>query len=226
MMRSRAMRAAVAAAAVSAALAPAADAHVTVNPPESEAESFSRFAIRVPTERPDASTTKVTVRIPEGVFFVSFQPKPGWKRTVKMAKLDQPVDLFGDEVTERVDTVTWSGGTIRPGEFDEFGMSARMPEEAGKELVFPAVQTYSSGEVVRWIGPPDTEQPAPRVKLTPVAEEQQAAANSPAASPAPASSGGDDSSDTLAIVALVAGIAGLVAGLAGLAASRRKKAIA
>ena len=227
MMRSRAILAATAATAVTAALAPAAAAHVTVNPPESEAESFSRFAIRVPTERPDASTTKVTVKIPEGVFFVSFQPKPGWKRTVKMAKLDQPVDVLGDEVSERVDTVTWSGGTIRPGEFDEFGMSARMPEEVGKELVFPAVQTYSSGEVVRWIGPPDAEQPAPRVKLLPVAEDEQAAAAStPAATPATAGSEDDGGNDTLAIIALVAGVAGLVAGLAAFAASRRPKAVA
>jgi hypothetical protein len=32
-----------------------------------------------------------------------------------------------------------------------------MPERAGTELVFPAVQTYPSGEVVCWIEPPDAE---------------------------------------------------------------------
>lgn len=220
MIRSRALRAAVAAAAA-LALAPTASAHVTLNPPEWEAEGFARFAIRVPTERPDASTTKVAVKIPEGVFFVSFQPKPGWKREVKMAKLDQPVELLGDQVTERVDTVTWSGGTIRPGEFDEFGMSARMPEEAGKELVFPAIQTYSSGEVVRWIGEPDADQPAPRVRVLPAAEELEAA---PARTPAATPRGEDESGDqTLAIVALIVGVAGLAAGLAALVATRRRR---
>lgn len=222
------MRFAIAMAAVTAAalgLAGSASAHVTVNPPQWEAEGFARFAIRVPTERPDASTTKVSVKLPEGVFFVGFQPKPGWKREVKMAKLDEPVNLFGDEVTERVDTVTWSGGRIDPGEFDEFGMSARMPEEAGKELVFPAVQTYSSGEVVRWIGEPDAEQPAPRVKVLPAAAEEDAgAAATPAASPAPAAPAQDEGggSDTLAIIALVCGAAGLAAGVAALASSRRR----
>ncbi len=34
-------------------LVPAASAHVTVNPNEAEAGSFSRFAIRVPNERPE-----------------------------------------------------------------------------------------------------------------------------------------------------------------------------
>ena len=216
---------AIAAAAVAALALPAvAAAHVTVNPPEWKAEGFARFAIRVPTERRDASTTKISVKLPEGVFFVSFQPKPGWKREVKMAKLDEPVDLLGDKVTERVDTVTWSGGRIMPGEFDEFGMSLRMPEQEGREIAFPAVQTYSSGEVVRWIGEPDAEQPAPRVKVLPAAAEGDAgAAASPAASPAPtpAAQEDDGGSDTLAIVALVCGIGGLAAGGAALAMSRR-----
>jgi periplasmic copper chaperone A len=196
-------------------LVPAAAGHVTLNPGEAPAESFARFDVRVPTER-DVPTTKVSVQLPEGLFFVSFQPKPGWKRVVKMEKLDKPVDLFGDKVTERVASVTWSGGQIKPGEFDEFGMSARMPETAGKSLTFPAVQTYAGGEVVRWIGPEDSEEPAPRVNVT-AAEEEEGAAEEPAAqqqAPAAAEDGDDGGSDTLAIIALVLGAAGLVAGLA------------
>ena len=61
-------------------LAPAAAAHVTVNPNEVPADSFARFAIRVPNERANADTTKVTLRLPQGLFFVNFQPKPGWRR--------------------------------------------------------------------------------------------------------------------------------------------------
>ncbi len=69
----------IALAAVAAALLvpPVAAAHVTVNPGEAEAGSFSRFAVRVPNERPNADTTKVTVRLPEGLFFVNFEVKPG-----------------------------------------------------------------------------------------------------------------------------------------------------
>ena len=47
-------------------LVPAASAHVTVNPNEVPADSFSRFAIRVPTERPNADTTKVVAAAAEG----------------------------------------------------------------------------------------------------------------------------------------------------------------
>ena len=38
-----------------------------------------------------------------------------------MEKLDPPVELEGEMQTERVATVTWEGGKIAPGEFDEFG---------------------------------------------------------------------------------------------------------
>ena len=133
----------------------AAFAHVTVQPNEAPAGAFFRFTVRVPNERDDASTTKVVVTFPENLIFASFQPKEGWKRQVKMKTLDEPIEAFGAEIDTVVDTVTWSGGTIKPGEFDEFGFSVRVPEEPG-ELEFSAEQHYSSGEVVRWVGAPDS----------------------------------------------------------------------
>ena len=194
-------------------LIPAASAHVTVNPNEVPADSFSRFAIRVPTERPDADTTKVVLELPEGLFFVSFQPKPGWTRTVTTEKLDPPVELFGETYSERIATVTWEGGKIAPGEFDEFGMSAKVPAEVGT-LTFPAAQTYSSGEVVRWIGASDADTPAPQVELT-AAVEEEPASTTPTETTAAVEAVDDDSdSDSLA---LAFGIAGLVAGVAALA---------
>ena len=200
---------------------PAASAHVTVNPNTVPADSFSRFAIRVPTERPNADTTKVAMRLPKGLFFVSFQPKPGWKRTVTMEKLDPPVELFGEKQTERVATVTWEGGKIAPGEFDEFGMSAKVPAEQ-TTLVFPATQTYSDGEVVRWIGDPEADTPAPRVTMT--AKVEQTAASAPTETTASEATEDDDSD--LDGLALGFGIAGLVAGLAalGLVLFRRPRA--
>ena len=203
---------------------PAASAHVTVNPNEAAADSFSRFAIRVPNELPNADTTKVVVRLPKGLFFVSFQPKPGWKRTVTMEKLDPPVELEGEMQTERVATVTWEGGKIAPGEFDEFGMSAKVPDAPGQTLAFPANQTYSNGEVERWIGAPDSETPAPRVTLGPKEAEGATATTAEPASAATAAtaSDGDDDSSTEKL-ALGFGIAGLIAGLAGLGVALFRK---
>jgi uncharacterized protein YcnI len=138
--------------------ASAATAHVTVQPAEAIVGSFSRFVVRVPNERPDADTTKVVVKLPP-LAFVSFEPKDGWKRKTKDVTLDEPIEAFGQEITETVGKVTWSGGRIGPGEFLEFGFSARMPE-AEETLTFDALQTYSNGEVVRWTGAPDSETPA------------------------------------------------------------------
>ena len=202
------------------ALAPAAAAHVTLNPDAVPADSFSRFAIGVPTERESASTTKVTVRLPKGLFFVSFQPKPGWRRTITMQKLDPAAEVFGEKVTERVATVTWEGGAIAPGEFDEFGMSAKVPNAAGTKLTFPAVQTYSNGEVVRWIGPPDADEPAPQVTLE--AKEPETTAE-PTAQPTATESEEGEDEDALTYVALGLGAVGLVAGLAALGLGLRRR---
>ena len=139
-------------------------AHVTVQPNEAGVGSFSRFVVRVPNETPDAATTKVEVQFPETVTNVSFQPKEGWDRTVKTKTLDEPIEVFGEEVTEAVDTVMWTGGSIEPGEFDEFGFSIRTPDDPGA-LEFPALQTYEGGEVVRWIGPADADEPAAIVNV-------------------------------------------------------------
>ena len=110
-----------------------ADAHVTLNPPEWEAGGFARFAVRVPNERDNVDTTRVTVRLPENVVSASFQPVEGWRRTVEMEQLDEPIAEEGEEpITERLATVTWSGGRIRPGEFQEFGISFQVPEKLGR----------------------------------------------------------------------------------------------
>jgi uncharacterized protein YcnI len=210
-----------AAAAAALVLAPAAAAHVTLNPREWEADGFARFAIRVPNERDDANTTRITLKFPKRVLSASFQPMEGWKRTVKMETLDEPIEVEGERVSERIDTVTWSGGSIRPGEFQEFGVSFRTPNEPGTELAFPAVQRYSSGEVVRWIGPPDADEPAPLIAITEAAPEAGAAAPAatPAATPAPPDAPAQEESggsDTLSIIALIAGAAGLVTALVAL----------
>ena len=210
-------------AAVALVAVPAAWGHVSVNPSEAAAGSFARFDVRVPNEEESADTTKVTVQLPEGLNFTSFQPKPGWTRTVTMKKLDKPVTSDDGTVTERIDTVTWSGGTIAPGEFDEFGFSAQVPDTEGAVLVFPAIQTYSDGTVVRWIGAADADEPAPRVTLTAAEGDHHGATTTTAAS---ASEDSHDDSESRAHVALVLGAAGLAAGLGalGLVLAGRRRA--
>jgi hypothetical protein len=67
--------------------------------------------------------------------------------------------------------VVWSGGVIRPGEFQQFTVSAGPLPARGRTVAFKALQTYSSGEVVRWVeipqrGAPEPRFPAPVLTLT------------------------------------------------------------
>jgi uncharacterized protein YcnI len=226
------------AAAALVALAPMASAHVTVNPGEVEKGSFARLSFRVPNERDDAGTTTLEVNLPEDQAFpfVSTRPLPGWTATTEMRTLDEPVDAFGEQVTGVVSKITWTGGTINPGEFQEFDVSiGRMPEDADS-LAFPSIQTYSSGEVVRWIDPvvegqEEPEHPAPTLKLIDPAPEGGTAA------PEEAENGGEDtatvpvgdtasqddvdSANTLATIGLVVGVLGLAVAVFALVRSRR-----
>ncbi|HEY9523365.1 MAG TPA: YcnI family protein, partial [Thermopolyspora sp.] len=154
-------------------LATPALAHVTINPATADKGGFTKIAFRVPNERDDASTTKLEVRFPTDnpLPFVSVKPVPGWDVKLTRGKLPAPVvDDDGDKITESVLKITWSGGKIRPGEFQEFEVSVgRLPTKVD-QLVFPAVQTYSGGETVEWTdtataGGAEPEHPAPVLKL-------------------------------------------------------------
>jgi periplasmic copper chaperone A len=206
-------------------LASPALAHVTIQPTEAPAGEFFRFVVRVPNERDDAGTVSVEVDLPDNLTFVSFQPKEGWKRSVTMKTLEEPIEVFGEPVTEVVDTVTWeaTGRPIRPGEFDEFGFSARSPEEQ-EELVFPSIQAYSSGETVRWIGPAESEEPAPRVALV-AAEEDEAATGGGAGDGTEVQGAQVEDGSPLSVmdwIALAVSLAALA--LAGAAFARRRTA--
>jgi uncharacterized protein YcnI len=153
------------------ALPAAAGAHVTLQPREAVAGSFSKMDVRVPNERDDKGTIKVDVRLPGGVYFLSYQKVPGWKTKVFKKHLDKPVDLGGFSVDERYTRVVWTArkprrDRIAPGQFQDFPLSVRVPDgAAGTQLVFRAFQSYQGGERVKWTGAPDAETPAPRVTL-------------------------------------------------------------
>jgi periplasmic copper chaperone A len=191
-----------------------ASAHVTLQPSEAPAEAFVREDIRVPNEQDKASTTKVDVKLPDGFVDVSYAPVPGWRVKVTKEKLAQPIKTEDGEVTEQVTRMTWSGGKIGPGQFQDFPISVQIPGNAGDVLTFKVVQTYDNGDLTRWIGPPDADEPAPQVKVT-AAEGSETASTDAAASK---DSSSNDDSNTLAIIALIVGALGLLAGGAALAA--------
>jgi uncharacterized protein YcnI len=195
-----------------------ASAHVSVNPKEATQGGYGRFAFRVPNESDQASTTKVEVVLPDNapVGSVSTMPVPGWTVELERRRVDPPVQVHGSEVTEAVSKITWTAtgddAAVEPGQFQEFPVSMG-PLPQVDTMVFKALQTYSDGNVVRWIEEPtpgaeEPAHPAPVLTLT------AAAPSAGASAPAAAAEDDDDDSDGGAGTAL--GAAGLVAGLAGL----------
>ncbi len=215
----------------------AAQAHVTVQPATAQAGTFTVENIRVPNESDEASTTKVVVQLPDGFYFASYQAVPGWSVKVEKEKLDAPVTIEeGFEVSEQVTQVAFTADSpkrgIQPGAFQDFPLSVMVPDKEGESLTFKAVQTYSDGEVARWIGAEDADKPAPQLKV--IAAEKEAGhgaakketadtAATVAATPV-ATTGADEGTDGLTILALAIGGLGLLAGLAGLGAARRARA--
>jgi uncharacterized protein YcnI len=136
----------------------------------SEIISFS-----VPNEKDDANTVQLEIDLPtkSPIPSVSVQPKPGWTITTEKTKLAKPVTTDDGQVTEAVSKITWvaTEGGLTPGQFDLFTISAGPLPTKGSSVVFKALQTYSDGDVVRWIEPtvkgtPEPDFPAPTLTLT------------------------------------------------------------
>ena len=128
-----------------------------MNPGEAPKGGFAKLAFQVPNEREDAGTTTLEVNLPEDhpIANVSVRPKEGWTYQVETRTLDQPLEGDeGEEVTEVVSKITWTGGPIQPGEFDEFEVSVGPLPDDTDQILFPTLQTYRGGDVVRWIDEP------------------------------------------------------------------------
>src|SRR6476469_6954428 len=132
-------------------------AHVEVSPRTVTPGEEATIAFHVPNEREDVSTVRLEVVFPTDRPVTEAAPAtlPGW--TVTVAK------------QAAVTSIVWTGGVIQPGTYQEFPVSVAVPDGPGT-LTFKALQTYSTGEVVRWIdvaeeGQPEPKHPAPAVSV-------------------------------------------------------------
>ena len=87
------------------------------------------------------------------------QPVPGW-------------DYSFEEDGGLITAITWSGGQIKPKEFQQFLVQAQAPEKPG-EYPWRAFQTYQDSSVVKWTGPSDAEEPASVVAVVSGGSEGQ-----------------------------------------------------
>ena len=141
------------------ALAVGASAHVRLSPPQAAHGASVLLAFHVPNERPNASTVALAVQFPPDAHITVARVRPlrGW--TAHVATKDGAVD-----------TITRSGGAIRANGQQTFSVWAGPLPATGNVLYFKAVQTYSSGETVRWIqlrnpGEAEPPNPAPMLRM-------------------------------------------------------------
>ena len=211
-------------------------AHVSVNPKEAVQGRYAKLAFRVPNERDNASTTKLEVNLPANHPFasVSVRPQPGWAYTVEKTQLATPIKVHDNEISEATTKITWTGGAIKPHEFNEFEVSVGPLPSDVDSLAFKAIQTYDNGEVVRWIeeetpGGAEVERPAPILTLTkadaattattiPGQAAQSGQVAAPKAEDA-ASKSDVDTARTFGILGMAFGLLGFVSAMA----ARRKR---
>jgi uncharacterized protein YcnI len=221
----------------------AASAHVSLHPNTLPAASNPTIDIRVPNEEDRANVVKVDMQVPPGFLEISTELPTGWRATVLKRKLATPQTTDSGPVTEEISEVIWSAsqkGGIPPGSFLQFPITTAIPDSAvGQTLSFKVIQTYSDGDVVRWIEAPDSAgHPAPTVNVTAKGGALEDVAGSEAGPGPPTGAGAGavapagtkavtvskGASRSLGIAALIVGALGLLAGIAALASARVPRA--
>lgn len=203
-------------------------AHVEVVPESAPKGSDAVLAFTVPDESETLSTTKIEVFFPTDhpIAEALVQPIAGWTATVSTMPVSKPIETDDGTVTEAVKSVVWTGGTIEPGNFQNFSVSVGLPDFEGA-IQFKALQTYSDGNVVRWIEDgEESEHPAPTLTLTAGEDEgETTATTAPAAasSTKTAAKSDVDSAKSLSVVALIIGIVGVLLAIGAFVIGRRPR---
>ena len=224
------------------ALAPAAaQAHVSFHPNAIPQGAYVTVYVRVPNEVDHANISSVAIKLPNGVLSALGDPPPGWSFKAKTQKLAKPIKTDDGVVSTEVTQVDFAGGHTPPGQFANLPLTLSLPDSAkqGSVLSFPTVQTYSNGEVVRWIDPSaEDEHPAPTIDITAPGTADLDVTGGDAGPPAKlpvdlaGPTSGSAASDapatvtrtvvkhetsTVSIIALIVGVLALVVGLGALA---------
>jgi periplasmic copper chaperone A len=150
-------------------------AHVSLESQQAPIKSTYKATLRVGHGCEGAASLKIRVQIPDGVIAVKPMPKPGWTLETVRRPYSQPIDYYGEPLSEGVKEIAWTGKLLDE-HFDEFVFRAYLSEALKPDttLYFPAVQECEGGKAHRWIEIPaegksadDYKEPAPGLKLLP-----------------------------------------------------------
>jgi uncharacterized protein YcnI len=215
----------------------AADAHISLHPNTIPAGAFATLEVRVPGEQEGTHVTKVDALFPSGFTSVAYENVPGWSARVVSEKVAPPIQTAEGPVSEQVSQVIWSWngplGMVDNNQFIRFPVSFAIPAKfTGQAVLFKTLESYSNGQVVRWIDPSLTaEHPAPRINVSAKGSVIQDVAGKEAGPEAGQATGqpavvrsSAGASKSLGVAALVVGALGLLVALGALLALRRSRA--
>jgi periplasmic copper chaperone A len=235
-MSRRIVLASTIAGAIVCALAAPADAHVSVDPPSAPKGATVRLSFLVPNEEPRATVTKLQILFPTPpetpIPGVAVGQKPGWTSKVTKKHLAKAIVTDDGTITDVVGEIDWvalsPAAAIKPGEFGDFSIDADGLPADESEVVFKAVQTYSNGDVTRWIDPvtpngPEAVHPTPILELTSPAgaTTPTTGASSPDTTAIAATATKDNSARALGIIGIALGAVALLFATGALMRRRR-----
>jgi uncharacterized protein YcnI len=222
-------------------LAGSASAHVTVTPSTTAAGGYTLLTFSVPHGCDGSPTTKVVISMPKDVIEATPTRNSFYDVSKNNAKLATPIKAEdGDEITEKVDTVTYTATTPLPdGYRDAFEIQIQVPDRAGQRLSFPTIQQCETGQTA-WTeipadgqDPDSLEHPAPGFDITAAESTDETSQTTGSAATADGAASGDDSSTPAATsesdgssngwgyAGVAVGVVGVALGGTALARSRR-----
>lgn len=143
-----------------------ASAHVSLLNDQAEHGSTFKFILKIPHGCNGQATDKIVVRLPQSIQAAKPMPKAGWSLNTTQVTLAKPYEMYGKQVTQEVDRITWSGGSLPNAYYDEFVFQARVAAELGA-LPLPVEQTCGK-TTINWSESAEkNEHPAPVLNVVP-----------------------------------------------------------
>lgn len=159
-----------------------AQAHVSLETPQTVAGSSYKAVLKIPHGCGAAATTQVSVKIPEGFIAAQPQAKAGWNVETVKSDYAHSYKLHGKDVKSGVTKIIWKGGNLPSDFYDEFAFVGKLASfDKNTALSFPTVQTCEDGKTESWTdiaaagqNPHDLKNPAPQLSVTTAAMDHSA----------------------------------------------------
>lgn len=124
-----------------------AQAHITLEQGEAAAGAPYKIVLRVPHGCAGSPTTRIEVKLPEGIIAAKPMPKAGWRIDIKKGAYARGYSFYRGAVLKAgARAIAWRGGVLPDEYYDEFVIAAFVAKElAPGPLYFVVRQACEKG---------------------------------------------------------------------------------